>query len=185
MAQPTTVRDRFVAAIEKADAHFEQAGRALTTARTLTTLVAAASAIGVVVTLNAFPLYLVLALTLVLGVLARARIVAGLESLQWARHEGRDVGAPGTFTSGEIVALRAGWTTAVGDEEPVVAEIAEDDGRDGTARIVCEPEGGGLIIPNASVTIVARKGDLVRYTRAEGLYPNLWGLAGPASPISV
>ena len=79
----------------------------------------------------------------------------------------------------------AGWTTAFGDEEPVVAEIVEDDGRDGAARILCEPEGGALIIPNASVMIVARKGDLVRYTREEGTYPNIWGLAGPASPISV
>lgn len=44
---------------------------------------------------------------------------------------------------------------------------------------------GSLIIPSASVMIVARKGDLVRYTREESTYPTIWGLAGPASPISV
>jgi hypothetical protein len=73
----------------------------------------------------------------------------------------------------------------LGVEEPVVAEIVDDDGRDGTARILCEPEGGVLVIPNASVMIMARKADLVRYTRDEGTYPNIWGLAGPGSPISV
>jgi hypothetical protein len=185
MAQVTTIRDRFIDAIEGSDPHFREAGRALTRARTSTTLVAAASALGILAALSALPLVLFLGFALVLSVVARVGIGAGLQELQLARHRTRDLGDPAQFTKGEIITLRAGWTIALGTEEPVVAEIVDDDGRDGAARIVCEPEGGELILPNASVIIVAGKGDLVRYTRGEGTYPSIWGLAGPASPISV
>ena len=185
MAQATAIRDRFIAATEKSDPHFREAGRALSGARTFTSWMVAASALGAIAAVSVLPLCLLLGFTLALSIAARVKIVGGLQALQRARHQGRDLGDPTQFSNGEIITLRAGWTTAFGDEEPVVAEIVEDDGRDGTARILCEPEGGALIIPNASVMIVARKGDLVRYTREEGTYPNIWGLAGPASPISV
>ena len=185
MAQATAMRDRFIAAIEKSDPHFGQAGRALIGARTFTSWVIAASALGAVAALSELPLCLLLGLTLALSIIARVKIVVGLQGLQRAQHQGRDLGDPTQFSNGEIITLRAGWTIALGDEEPVVAEILDDDGRDGAARILCEPLGGALIIPNASVMIMARKGDLVRYTREEGTYPSIWGLAGPASPISV
>jgi hypothetical protein len=185
MAQAGAIRDRFIAAIEKSDPHFGKAGGALTGARTITSWLAAASAFGAVAALSELPLCLLFGFTLVLSILARVRIVDGLQDLQRARHQGRDLGDPTQFSSGEIITLRAGWTIALGDEEPVVAEIVDDDGRDGAARILCEPLGGALIIPNTSVMIVARKGDLVRYTREGGSYPSIWGLAGPASPISV
>jgi hypothetical protein len=185
MAPAAAVQDRFIAAIERSDPHFARAGRALTTARTLTGWAMAASALGAVAATSTLPLCVVLGVTAVLSLIARLRISDGLQSLQWARHEGRDLGDPARFSPGEILTLRAGWEVAEGDEEPVMAEIVDDDGRDGTARIVCEPVGGALLIPNASVIIVARKGDLVRYTRGEGAYPNIWGLAGPASPLSV
>ena len=185
MAQATAIRDRFIAAIEKSDPHFVQAGRALIGARTFTSWVVVASALGAIATLSELPLCLLLGVTFVFSIIARVKIGVGLEGLQRARHQGRDLGDPTQFSDGEIIALRAGWTTALGVEEPVVAEIVDDDGRDGTARILCEPEGGVLVIPNASVMIMARKADLVRYTRDEGTYPNIWGLAGPGSPISV
>jgi hypothetical protein len=185
MDQATAVRDRFIGAIEKADPHFAEAGRALTEARAFTTWAVAASVVGVLATLSALPLCALFGVTLVLSITARGKIVVGLQGLQRARHEGRDLGDPHQFSHGEIVTLRAGWAMALGGEEPVLAEIVDDDGRDGAARILCEPQGGTLIIPNASVVIVARKGDVVRYTREEGAYPSIWGLAGPASPISV
>ena len=185
MAQATAIRDRFISAIEKSDPHFREAGSALTGARTFTSWAVAASAVGALATLSELPLCLLLGFTLVLSIIARVKIGVGLRALQRARHQGRDLGDPTQFSSEEIITLRAGWTIALGDEEPVVAEIVDDDGRDGAARILCEPLGGALIIPNASVMIMARKGDLVRYTREEGTYPNIWGLAGPASPISV
>jgi hypothetical protein len=185
MAQATAIRDRFVAAIEKSDPHFMDAGRALAGARTFTSWVAAASALGAVAALSELPVCLLCGFALVLSIMARVRIGVGLQHLQRARHQGRDLGDPAQFSNGEIITLRAGWTVASGDEEPVAAEIVEDDGRDGAARILCEPLGGALILPNASVMIVARKGDVVRYTREPGSYPNIWGLAGPASPISV
>ncbi len=185
MTEATAIRDRFIDAIERSDPHFREAGRALTSARTLTSWVAAAAALGILAALSALPLIVPLGVALVLSVIARVRLGAGLQEVQLARHQTRDLGDPAQFSRGELITLRAGWTIALGSEEPVVAEIVDDDGRDGAARIVCEPQGGALILPNASVIIVARKGDLVRYTRGEGTYPSIWGLAGPASPISV
>lgn len=185
MTQATAVRDRFISAIEKSDRHFRWAGRALTRLRILTSWVIAVSALGAVAALGVFPLWFLFGVALVLSIITRVSIVVSLQNLQWARHQVRDLGDPTRFSEGEIVTLRAGWEMALGIEEPVLAEIVSDDGRDGTARIVCEPEGGALIIPNASVVITARKGDLVRYTHDDGVYPNICGLAGPASPIGV
>jgi hypothetical protein len=179
------LRDRFIAAIERSDPHFERAGRALTTVRTATGWALAVSALGAVGATGSLPLLLAFGVTAALSLVARIRIDDGLRGFQQARHQGRDLGDPARFSPGEVVTLRAGWEMAAGDEEPVVAEVVEDDGRDGTARILCEPQGGALIIPNSSVIIVARKGDLVRYTRGEGTFPNIWGLAGPASPLGV
>jgi hypothetical protein len=185
MTEAAAVRDRFIAAIEQSDAPFSQAADALASARQLASGVLLASAVGAVAAAStSLALCLLFGATLVLAVGARVKIAVGLQNLQLARHQGRDLGDPTQFSGGEIITLRAGWTTAFGAEEPVVAEIVDDDGRDGTARILCEPQGGALAIPDASVMIVARKGDLVRYTR-EGGYPNIGGLAGPASPISV
>jgi len=185
MAQAAADRYRFIGAIEQSDTHLRQAGEVLVTARLLVSLLIVASAVGAVAASSSLWLCLLFGFTLVLSIIARIKIVGGLQGLHLARHQGRDLGDPARFSSGELITLRAGWTTAVGVEEPVVGEILDDDGRDGTARILCEPQGGALIIPNASVIIVARKGDLVRYTREEGSYPNIWGLAGPASPIGV
>lgn len=185
MAPAAAVQDRCIAAIERSDPHFARAGRALAHARTLTSWAMAASALGAVAATSTLPLCVVLGVTALLSLIARLRISDGLQSLQWARHQGRDLGDPVRFAPGEILTLRAGWEFAEGNEEPVMAEIVDDDGRDGTARILCEPQGGALLIPNASVIVVARKGDLVRYTRGEGASPNIWGLAGPASPLGV
>ena len=185
MSQAAAIRDRFISAIEKSDPHFRQAGRSLTRIRGLTSWAIAVSALGTLAALTVFPLWLLFGVALALAIIARVSIVVGLQNLQWARHQVRDLGEPAKFSNGEIITLRAGWTIALGVEEPVLAQIVDDDGRDGTARILCEPEGGALIIPNASVLITARKGDLIRYTREEGLYPNIWGLAGPASPLGV
>ncbi len=185
MAQAASERDRFVAAIEQSDSHIRRSGDALTVARSLASWAVVASAAGAVAAMGSPALCLVFGVTLVLSVVARVRVSVALERLETARHQARDLGDPPHFSPGEIITLRAGWTAALGAEEPVVAEIVDDDGRDGTARILCEPEGGALILPNAAVTIVARKGDLVRYTREAGGYPNIWGLAGPASPLSV
>lgn len=185
MDDAAALRDRFIAAIERSDPHFQRAGRALTAVRSLTGWAMAVAALGAVAATGSLPLLLALGAAAVLSTIARVRIADGLRSFQLARHQGRDLGDPARFAHGELLTLRAGWEIAAGDEEPVVAEIVDDDGRDGTARILCEPQGGRLIIPNASVIIVARKGDLVRYTRGEGTYPNIWGLAGPASPLGV
>ncbi len=185
MAEATAIQDRLISAIEQSDPHFRRAGDAITTARSLTGWAAAVSALGAVAATSSLPLLLALGATAVLSLIARLRIADGLQSLQWARHQGRDLGAPARFAAGEIVTLRAGWAFAAGDEEPVMAEIVDDDGREGTARILCEPQGGALIIPNASVVVVARKGDLVRYAREEGAMPNIRGLAGPESPLGV
>jgi hypothetical protein len=185
MEDAAALRDRVVAAIEGSDPHFERAGRALTAVRTLTGWAMAVAALGAVAATGSLSLLLALGAAAALSLIARVRIADGLRSFQLARHQARDLGDPSRFSPGGVLTLRAGWEVAAGNEEPVMAEIVADDGRDGTARILCEPQGGALIIPNASVIIVARKGDLVRYTRGEGTYPYIWGLAGPASPLGV
>lgn len=119
-----------------------------------------------------------------LSFLTRLKLGDAFQNLIWARNQVRDLPDPDSYKSGVLLSVRAHPSPLTGLEEPLIAEIVEDHGEAGTAKIVSDPLGGVAIVPHGSGPLTIRKGDVIRYHRKEDSYPGIFAkLVGTPSNV--